>query len=260
VTRGDRPLGVHHLMLVHADLAAVRARELDASLAALGVTDSVRFGYPDSGHVPGFDGVSELDPGQHGLAPDCFYRVPFERPLERLVALIRATRPEVLVTYPPDGDCPHPDHTRTHLLTVAAYEAAADPERFPDAGAPWVVAKLYYTTVSDPARSASIDAASQARALGFANSLTWLATTANPGPPHPDAPPRSCRSTPTGSSAPRSRPSVLRAPRVHRRSPRPARSHLRPGCGRCWQFRRPHRPVQVPAHGPVQIRFGGAFR
>lgn len=142
---------------VRTDLAGVRSRELAASLQALGVTDSVAFGYPDSSHVPGFDGISPLDPDRHGLAADCFYRVPFDEPLERLVTLIRATHPDVLVTYPPDGDCPHPDHTRTHELTVAAFDAAADPIRFPAAGEPWAVTKLYYTQVSNPARSAAID-------------------------------------------------------------------------------------------------------
>ncbi|MEX2550942.1 MAG: PIG-L family deacetylase, partial [Nitriliruptoraceae bacterium] len=148
-----------------ADITAVRASELDASLAALGVTDSVRFGYPDSGHVPGFDGTSDLDADQHGLAPGCLYRLPFDEPLERLVAVIRETRPDVLVTYPPDGDCPHPDHTRAHGLTVAAYDVAADASRFPAAGAPWQVAKLYYTQVSNPARSAAIDRACRVRGL-----------------------------------------------------------------------------------------------
>lgn len=144
---------------VWADLAGVRARELADSLAALGVSDGVQFGYPDSSHVPDYDGTSPLDPDRHALAPGCFYRVPFEEPLERLVRLVRATRPDVLVTYPPDGDCPHPDHRRTHELAVAAFDAAADPERFPAAGPPWSAAKLYYTQVSNPARSQAIDAA-----------------------------------------------------------------------------------------------------
>ena len=153
------------LPAVRADLAAVRAQELVASLAALGVTDSYRLGYPDSGHVPDFDGASQLDPDEHELAPGCLYRVPFEEPLGRLVEIVRSTRPEVLVTYPPDGDCPHPDHTRAHELAVAAFDAAADPTRFPDAGPAWEVAKLYSTQVSNPARSAAIDAACRARGL-----------------------------------------------------------------------------------------------
>lgn len=39
---------------------------------------------------------------------------------------------------------PHPDHIRCHQVSVAAYEAAADPRCFPDAGEPWAVSKLYY--------------------------------------------------------------------------------------------------------------------
>lgn len=164
---------------IRADLAGVRSRELAASLRALGVKESSEFGYPDSSHVPGFDGTSPLDPQRHGLAPDCFYRVAFDEALERLVRSIRATQPDVLVTYPPDGDCPHPDHTRTHELTVAAFDAAADPARFPAAGGPWAVAKLYYTQVSNPARSAAIDAA--CRRHGLASPFTGCA-----GDDHPD--------------------------------------------------------------------------
>src|SRR5438105_1348390 len=54
----------------------------------------------------------------------------------------------VLVTCT-DGDAhpgyPHPDHIRTHDISVAAFEAAGDPERFPDAGPPFQPLKLYYT-------------------------------------------------------------------------------------------------------------------
>ena len=38
---------------------------------------------------------------------------------------------------------PHPDHIRVHDLGLAAFEAAADAARFPEAGPPWQVAKLY---------------------------------------------------------------------------------------------------------------------
>jgi mycothiol S-conjugate amidase len=88
-------------------------------------------------------------------------------------SLVRTRLPHVLVTYPPDGDCPHPDHTRTHELAVAAFDAAADPERFPSAGPVWAVTKLYYTQVSNPARSAAIDAA--CRRYGLPSPFTGCA-------------------------------------------------------------------------------------
>jgi mycothiol S-conjugate amidase len=49
-----------------------------------------------------------------------------------------------MTTYDENGGYPHPDHVRCHQVSVAAYEAAADPAQFPDAGEPWEVLKLYY--------------------------------------------------------------------------------------------------------------------
>jgi mycothiol S-conjugate amidase len=130
----DRP-GVRERM---TDL---RKEELARALEILGVTDHYAFGYPDSGYVEDFDGDGSA------LAADAFFNMPVETVVERLVALIRSERPDVLVTYPQDGGYPHPDHIRCHDVSAAAYHAAADSTRFPDAGPAWEVAKLYYVGV-----------------------------------------------------------------------------------------------------------------
>ena len=49
-----------------------------------------------------------------------------------------------MTTYDENGGYPHPDHIRCHEVSVAAFEAAGDPDRFPDAGEPWQPSKLYY--------------------------------------------------------------------------------------------------------------------
>lgn len=59
--------------------------------------------------------------------------------------VIREFRPHVMTTYDENGGYPHPDHIRCHEVSMAAYEAAADPEQFPDAGEPWKVQKVYYS-------------------------------------------------------------------------------------------------------------------
>ena len=51
--------------------------------------------------------------------------------------MIREFRPHVVTTYDENGGYPHPDHIRCHEVTMAAYEAAADPEYFPEDGQPW---------------------------------------------------------------------------------------------------------------------------
>ena len=50
----------------------------------------------------------------------------------------------MLTTYDENGGYPHPDHIMCHNVSMAALEAAADPSRFPDAGEPWQVLKVYY--------------------------------------------------------------------------------------------------------------------
>ena len=61
-----------------------------------------------------------------------------------LVQLIREFRPHVITTYDEKGGYPHPDHIMCHKVTVAAFDAAGDPERYPELGEPWQPLKLYY--------------------------------------------------------------------------------------------------------------------
>ena len=122
-------------------LVEIRQEELQRALEILGVTDHFDLGYPDSGYVEDFAGDGSL------VAADSFYNVPLEEVTGRLVAIVRAERPDVLITYPEGGGYPHPDHIRCHDVTVAAFDAAADPSAFPEAGEPWQVRKLYYSGV-----------------------------------------------------------------------------------------------------------------
>jgi len=122
---------------VRENIGEVRRQELDRSAAAIGYREVVMLGYRDSG-MP--DSPENADPRN-------FARAPEDEAVGRLVEVIRRTRPHVLVTY---GDeqtgYPHPDHLRVHDISVIAWEAAGDPERFPEAGAPWTPSKLYYST------------------------------------------------------------------------------------------------------------------
>ena len=93
-------------------VAATRSRELDQAASALGVHDVVKLGYPDSG-VAGADAAVGTDL--------VFSRRPLRPMLIRMVRLMRLYRPDVLVTYPPNGLSGHPDHVRTHELVTAAH-------------------------------------------------------------------------------------------------------------------------------------------
>jgi mycothiol S-conjugate amidase len=121
---------------IRADLGAVRRAELDESVRILGYSALHLLGYRDSG-MPGTEANS------HG---ESFASADLDEAVGRLVAVIREERPQVVITYGEDhSGYPHPDHIRVHDISVAAFEAAGDPDRFPDSGPPWQPLKLYYT-------------------------------------------------------------------------------------------------------------------
>jgi len=121
------------LPLAHRDLSGLRRLEMAAARDAIGF-EHRWLGYFDSG-MP--------DEGEP-LPANCFAAIPLEISAEPLVRLIRTFRPQVVTSYDEHGGYPHPDHIRSHEVTVFALEAAADPARYPDAGEPWQVQKYYY--------------------------------------------------------------------------------------------------------------------
>ncbi len=121
---------------IRADLAAVRLGELARATEIIGYDDVVMLGYRDSG----------MPDTEANKQPDAFANAPLDEAVGRLVAAIRASRPQVVVTYPEEQTAyPHPDHLRVHEITMVAWDAAGDPSRYPDAGPPWAPSKLYYT-------------------------------------------------------------------------------------------------------------------
>ncbi|MCS3780805.1 mycothiol conjugate amidase Mca [Tsukamurella ocularis] len=117
-------------------LPEVRREEMAKAATILGV-EHRWLGFVDSG-LPEGDPLPPLPDG-------CFALEPVEVPTETLVRLIREFRPHVMITYDENGGYPHPDHIMTHTVSMAAYEAAADPAQFPDAGEPWQISKIYYS-------------------------------------------------------------------------------------------------------------------
>ncbi|GAB3577764.1 mycothiol conjugate amidase Mca [Calidifontibacter terrae] len=120
---------------IKRNLPEVRRREMAAAQAALGV-EHVWLGFVDSG-LPEGDPLPPLPTG-------CFGLEPLEVTTEALVRVIREFRPHVLTTYDENGGYPHPDHIMCHDVSLAAFRAAADPQRFPGAGEPWQPLKVYY--------------------------------------------------------------------------------------------------------------------
>ncbi len=123
---------------VRPRLREVRAAEMEAALATLGAEPPRWLGYRDSGMVG--------DPGNDD--PASLWRAPFDEAVERLVAVIRAERPALVVTYDAFGIYGHPDHVQAHRLTLCAVEAAAVPALHPAAGPAWEVSALDLATIS----------------------------------------------------------------------------------------------------------------
>jgi mycothiol S-conjugate amidase len=117
------------------DMATIRRTEMAAAQAILGV-DQAWLGFVDSG-LPEGDPLPPLPEGCFGLQEVGAAAAP-------LVGLMRQFRPHVVTTYGEDGGYPHPDHIMCHNVSVAAYDAAGDPERYPEQGEPWQPLKLYY--------------------------------------------------------------------------------------------------------------------
>jgi mycothiol S-conjugate amidase len=133
----------------------LRREELAKALEVLNVSAHHWLGYRDSG-------MAETDANGH---PDAFANADLDEATGRLVAIIRQERPQVVVTYDETGGYPHPDHIRTHEVSVAAFDAAADPHRYPEAGPPFQPLKLYYHASFTRRRMEAIHAAAVERGI-----------------------------------------------------------------------------------------------
>jgi mycothiol S-conjugate amidase len=138
------------------NMPAIRRQEMDRAREILGVRQDW-LGFVDSGWPEG-------DP-KPPLPEGCFGLVPVDEAAEPLVRLIRSFKPHVLTTYDENGGYPHPDHVMCHKISVAAFEAAGDPSRYPGAGEPWQPLKLYYHHSFHRARTQALHDAMVARGL-----------------------------------------------------------------------------------------------
>ena len=120
---------------IEANIAEIRREEMNRARDILGVRQHW-LGFVDSG-LPEGDPLPPLPEG-------CFALAPMEDAVGRLVKEIRSFRPHVMTTYDENGGYPHPDHIRTHEISIAAFDAAADPDAYPELGEPWQPLKLYY--------------------------------------------------------------------------------------------------------------------
>ncbi|MGH7867875.1 MAG: PIG-L family deacetylase, partial [Candidatus Dormibacteraceae bacterium] len=104
-------------------LAEVRAQELARAGEILGVDRQEFLGYRDSGMAG--------EPSNQNQ--ESFHQADLRAAGDRLIELLRQERPEVVITYTPDGTYGHPDHLKAHQTTVSALDRLADTGWQPEA-------------------------------------------------------------------------------------------------------------------------------
>jgi LmbE family N-acetylglucosaminyl deacetylase len=119
---GDTPGGVKPGEDGHDEeaVAQIRLAELRESCKHLGVTDLELLGYHDSG-MPDWD---------YKNRPDAFCNVPEDEVAGRIGALIERYRPQVVISYDPEGAYQHPDHVHAARCAAAAAAATGIPAKF----------------------------------------------------------------------------------------------------------------------------------
>ncbi len=122
-------------------LGGFRYWEYRHATEALGVADTVFLGGVGRWRDSGMMGLPSND------HPRAFWRADVDEAAALLAEIVRDRRPEVLVTYDPDGFYGHPDHIQAHRVAMRAAELAADPAWRPELGEAHEVRKLYWTTI-----------------------------------------------------------------------------------------------------------------
>jgi len=118
----------------YRDIAHKRTAELDCAASILGLTDVFYLGYRDSGMTGSVD-------NQH---PDAQIQHTVDEVAGRVVRYIRELKPEVVLTFDPQGGYKHPDHIHIHQATVLAFTRADDASFHPESGAPFKPGALYF--------------------------------------------------------------------------------------------------------------------
>jgi LmbE family N-acetylglucosaminyl deacetylase len=119
-TRGER--GATGGICSIEELPRVREAELRAAAGILGIHDVEFLPYEDQ-----------------QLA-----RAPMDAMRRSVVRILRRLRPDVVLTFDPDGSNQHTDHVAMSRFAMDGIAAAADPRWYPEEGAPHAVARVLW--------------------------------------------------------------------------------------------------------------------
>ena len=137
-TDGDAGTVDAEMLANVASTAQLRAAELCCAAQTLGLKGVDWLGYRDSGMAGSPDNQN----------PNSLYQAPMEEVVGHIVASIRRHRPQVVICDNPFGGYGHPDHIKLNNATVAAFQAAGDPDQYPGEDAPYQPQRLFFTAFS----------------------------------------------------------------------------------------------------------------
>jgi len=121
-------------------MAEIRRVEMANAAKILNLSAHEWLGYRDSG-------MAGTAPNEN---PASFNKADLFVATGQLVRLVRKYQPQVMMTYNSFGGYGHPDHINAHKIASAAFDYAADLERYPEAefGPAYEPLKLYTTAFS----------------------------------------------------------------------------------------------------------------
>jgi LmbE family N-acetylglucosaminyl deacetylase len=124
-TLGEAGQVANPLLTFNQPLGVVREQELRCACQHYGVKQLHTLGYID---------------GQTTVAPQ-------GAAVYKLVSLLRELKPQVVISFGPDGIYGHYDHLAVHRWTAAAVQLSGEAERWPELGLRHEVAKFYYRVI-----------------------------------------------------------------------------------------------------------------
>lgn len=122
-------------------LGEYRRGEIERALVELGDIRQHWLGGPGRFHDSGMAGEESNN------AAGAFATADPAEVTRAMVAVLRAERPQVAVTYDQNGGYGHPDHIAAHKALMGALGPAADADYDPELGEAWDVPKVYWTAM-----------------------------------------------------------------------------------------------------------------
>ena len=137
-TRGEAGEIAPGVAATSANLGNVREDELRCAAEKIGIQNLYFLDYRDSGMM----GTPE------NSDPRNLWNANLFEVTEKIVRLVRRHKPQVILTFDPNGGYGHPDHIKAHQAATIAYYVAGDPRIYPEqlkeGLEAWTPSKLYW--------------------------------------------------------------------------------------------------------------------